>query len=68
MVEGTIVPFELIIFRRFTSNLYRYLAGAASSYNGEDLIRQSNRGIVVVVIQYRLGVFGELGGEFPFEF
>ncbi|KAJ7122163.1 Alpha/Beta hydrolase protein [Mycena epipterygia] len=39
-----------------------YLAGGASSYNGEDLIRQSNRGIVVVVIQYRLGVFGFLPG------
>ncbi|KAJ7470977.1 Alpha/Beta hydrolase protein [Mycena latifolia] len=39
-----------------------YLAGAASSFNGEDLIRQSNRGIVVVIIQYRLGVFGFLPG------
>ncbi|KAJ6615854.1 Alpha/Beta hydrolase protein [Mycena sp. CBHHK59/15] len=39
-----------------------YLAGQASAYNGEDLIRQSNRGIVVVIIQYRLGVFGFLPG------
>ncbi|KAJ7470993.1 Alpha/Beta hydrolase protein [Mycena latifolia] len=39
-----------------------YLAGAANMYNGEDLVRQSNRGIVVVVIQYRLGVFGFLPG------
>ncbi|KAJ7077232.1 Alpha/Beta hydrolase protein [Mycena epipterygia] len=39
-----------------------YLAGAASSFNGEDLIRQSNRGIVAVIIQYRLGVFGFLPG------
>ncbi|KAJ6463192.1 Alpha/Beta hydrolase protein [Mycena vulgaris] len=31
-----------------------YLAGAASSSNGEDIIRQSNRGVVVVLIQYRL--------------
>jgi len=39
-----------------------YLAGAASSFNGEDIIKQSNRGVVVVVIQYRLGVFGFLPG------
>ncbi|KAJ7470963.1 alpha beta-hydrolase [Mycena latifolia] len=39
-----------------------YLAGAASSFNGEDIIRQSNRGIVVVLVQYRLGVFGFLPG------
>lgn len=36
-----------------------YVAGAASEFNGEDLIRQSNRGIVVVLIQYRLGIFGK---------
>ncbi|KAJ7692101.1 Alpha/Beta hydrolase protein [Mycena rosella] len=39
-----------------------YLAGSASAFNGEDLIRQSNRGIVAVIIQYRLGVFGFLPG------
>ncbi|KAJ6520815.1 Alpha/Beta hydrolase protein [Mycena vulgaris] len=39
-----------------------YLLGSASAFNanGEDIIRQSNRGVVVVLIQYRLGVFGEL--------
>jgi hypothetical protein len=35
------------------------LAGAASSFNGEDIVRQSKRGVVVVLIQYRLGVFGK---------
>ncbi|KAJ7505620.1 Alpha/Beta hydrolase protein [Mycena galericulata] len=39
-----------------------YLAGQASAYNGEDIINQSNRGLVVVIIQYRLGVFGFLPG------
>jgi hypothetical protein len=36
-----------------------YLGGVARDFNGEDIIRQSNRGVVVVVIQYRLGLFGE---------
>lgn len=40
----------------------RYLGGAASLYRGSDLIAQSNRGIVVATIQYRLGVFGFLPG------
>ncbi|KAJ7237934.1 Alpha/Beta hydrolase protein, partial [Mycena rebaudengoi] len=38
-----------------------YLAGNGN-FNGEDIIRQSNRGVVVVTIQYRLGVFGFLPG------
>jgi hypothetical protein len=36
----------------------RYAGGAASIYRGTDLLVQSNRGIVVVTIQYRLGLFG----------
>ncbi|KAF7375433.1 COesterase domain-containing protein [Mycena sanguinolenta] len=32
-----------------------YVLGAASIYNGEDIINQSARGVVVVIIQYRLG-------------
>ncbi|KAF7335628.1 COesterase domain-containing protein [Mycena venus] len=33
-----------------------YIAGAAIGASGEDVVRQGNRGIVVVVIQYRLGI------------
>ena len=32
-------------------------------YNGNDLVRESGGGVVAVVIQYRLGVFGFLSGE-----
>ncbi|KAJ7036784.1 Alpha/Beta hydrolase protein [Mycena alexandri] len=39
-----------------------YVLGSASQFRGSDLLAQSNRGIVVVVIQYRLNVFGFLPG------
>ncbi|KAJ6514284.1 Alpha/Beta hydrolase protein [Mycena vitilis] len=39
-----------------------FVAGAASQYRGSDLIAQSNRGLVAVMIQYRLGLFGFLPG------
>ncbi|KAK1234054.1 hypothetical protein PQX77_002748 [Marasmius sp. AFHP31] len=40
-----------------------YIAGNASRYDGSDLISRSHSGIVVVVIQYRLGLFGFLSGN-----
>ncbi|KAK0435637.1 Alpha/Beta hydrolase protein [Armillaria borealis] len=33
------------------------------SYNGNDLVREAGGGVVAVVIQYRLGLFGFLAGE-----
>ncbi|KAF8914660.1 alpha beta-hydrolase [Mucidula mucida] len=33
------------------------------AYNGNDLIKESGNDVVVVVIQYRLGLFGFLAGE-----
>ncbi|KAJ7026837.1 Alpha/Beta hydrolase protein [Mycena alexandri] len=39
-----------------------YVAGGAIGVPGGDLITQSNRGVVTVVIQYRLGLFGFLPG------
>ncbi|KAG0695772.1 Alpha/Beta hydrolase protein [Suillus ampliporus] len=40
-----------------------YILGAASSYNGADLIMESNHGVITVLVQYRLGLFGFLPGE-----
>lgn len=39
-----------------------YIAGSANGFNGIDLIRESSGGLVVVIIQYRLGLFGFLPG------
>ncbi|KAF9457860.1 Alpha/Beta hydrolase protein [Collybia nuda] len=36
--------------------------GSASTYNGDDLIKDANGGVIVVTIQYRLGLFGFLPG------
>ncbi|KAJ7074583.1 Alpha/Beta hydrolase protein [Mycena amicta] len=40
-----------------------YALGAASDYNGAELVLESNNNVVVVVIQYRLGLFGFLAGK-----
>ncbi|KAF7317243.1 COesterase domain-containing protein [Mycena chlorophos] len=40
-----------------------YIEGNAGGANGGDIIAQSNNGVVVVVIQYRLGIFGFLPGS-----
>ncbi|KAF5353757.1 hypothetical protein D9757_012936, partial [Collybiopsis confluens] len=40
-----------------------YVAGNAAGNTGGDFVRESNNEIVVVVIQYRLGLFGFLAGS-----
>ncbi|KAF7365090.1 Carboxylic ester hydrolase [Mycena venus] len=40
-----------------------YALGAASFYDGAELVQESNNNVVVVVIQYRLGLFGFLAGQ-----
>ncbi|KAJ6585083.1 Alpha/Beta hydrolase protein [Mycena capillaripes] len=40
-----------------------YVLGSASEYNGAELVQESNNEVVVVVIQYRLGLFGFLAGQ-----
>ncbi|KAG6906117.1 hypothetical protein DXG01_015840, partial [Tephrocybe rancida] len=40
-----------------------YSLGSTAQYNGEDLVRGANNDIVVVVIQYRLGLYGFLAGN-----
>ncbi|KAF7346479.1 Cytochrome p450 [Mycena sanguinolenta] len=40
-----------------------YSLGAASFYNGSELVQEANNEVVVVVIQYRLGLFGFLAGQ-----
>ncbi|KAJ7442654.1 Alpha/Beta hydrolase protein [Mycena latifolia] len=37
----------------------RYVFGSASDFNGAELVQESNREVVVVVLQYRLGLFSK---------
>ena len=37
--------------------------GNASSFDGNDLVREAGGGVIAVLIQYRLGLFGFLPGE-----
>ncbi|KAG1838521.1 Alpha/Beta hydrolase protein [Suillus subalutaceus] len=40
-----------------------YIEGAASEFSGADLILDSSYGVITVLVQYRLGLFGFLAGE-----
>ncbi|KAG6830002.1 hypothetical protein H0H92_002693 [Tricholoma furcatifolium] len=40
-----------------------YVAGDAAMFDGNDLVSEANGGVVAVIIQYRLGVFGFLAGN-----
>lgn len=40
-----------------------WIFGNAAMYTGDDIIRESNGNVILVVIQYRLGLFGFLAGE-----
>ncbi|KAJ7818652.1 Alpha/Beta hydrolase protein [Mycena leptocephala] len=67
------IAYSSVLFTRsefygaFTDNCldprWHYILGSASQYNGADLVQESNREVVVVVIQYRLGLFGFLAGQ-----
>lgn len=39
------------------------MSGTASAFDGNDLLQESGNGVVVVVLQYRLGLFGFLAGQ-----
>ncbi|KAF7375411.1 Carboxylic ester hydrolase [Mycena sanguinolenta] len=71
-VDACTTPVTELAHHRATSQLWcgsmeegmcRYIAGAAIGASGEDVVKRSNNGVIVVVIQYRLGVFGFLAGS-----
>jgi cholinesterase len=62
------VSFSIWDLRCVQRGLGRYVIGSASGYtgadiyDGNDLIRESGGDAIVVVLQYRLGLFGFLAG------
>lgn len=40
-----------------------YAIGGPSTFKGDDLVSESNNGVIAVIIQYRLGLFGFLADE-----
>ncbi len=58
--EGTVLYSSL---RSLSDCDCSYVAGSAGSFDGNDLLRESGNGVVAVIIQYRLGLFGFLAGE-----
>ncbi len=40
-----------------------YIFGNATEFTGNDILRESGGGVVLVIAQYRLGVFGFLAGQ-----
>ena len=49
-----------------THHSRRYIGGQANWYNGEYLVTESAYGVISVVIQYRLGLFGVHDWHFRF--
>lgn len=39
-----------------------YVSGSASEFDGTDIVKESNHGLIVVLPQFRLGLFGFLAG------
>lgn len=62
MVEGT--NCSVFICYTYFTNEYtsssRYFAGNAGAYDGADLFRLSKQRVITVMLQHRLGFFGEL--------
>ena len=40
-----------------------YVTGSAAPFNGDHLVELSGKRVVMILIQYRLGVFGFLSGK-----